>query len=57
MKKEAVLMDNTGNKGYHTDIDLVFIKNVVSVFKLLKTVASTKPFLHVVNNRSTECDR
>jgi len=34
MKKEALLIDNTGKNNYH--IDLVSIKNLVNVFRLLK---------------------
>jgi len=41
---------------YHIENDLVFIKNLASVFRLLETVASTKPFLYA-NNMSTEGDR
>ena len=46
-----------GKNSCHIENDLVFIKNLVSVFRLLETVASTKPFFHVVNNRSSEGDR
>ena len=41
----------------HLENGLVFIKNLVNVFRLLERVASAKPFLHVVNNRSTESIR
>jgi len=57
MKKEAFLLDNTGKNSYRIDIDLVFIKILSMCSDSLKMVASTKPFLHVVNNRSTEGDR
>jgi len=39
MKKEAFLLDNTEKNSYHIDIKLVFIKNLVNVFRLLETVA------------------
>jgi len=48
-------MDNTGEKTL--EVELVFIKNLVNVFRVLERVASAQPSLHVVNNRSTECDR
>ena len=37
MKKEAVLIDNKGKNCYHIDIDLVFIRNLVYVFRILKS--------------------
>jgi len=46
-------MDNTGEKRNHLEIELVFIKNLVNVVRLLEKVVSAQPLPHVVNNRST----